>query len=470
MTQHRTPRARRRAQAALDRRSFLKGAAGLSVATPLLFSGTGRAQGAHPKRLVIFFTPNGTRQEDFWPYFDWNIFDGPKSETDWPLTPILNPLADHKSDLIILDGVRQRSTSLGPGDGHQKGMGHLLTGMPLQEGTLFEGGGDSGTAGWAGGISIDQHIANAIGENTKFPSLEFGVRTLGATVWSRMCYAGAGQPIPPDNDPNTAFNRIFGELDGDPAEVARLRHRRQSVLDFVIDEFNTLNPSLGADDRIKLDQHLTAVREIEQRLESESQPAAGCMTPDFGAAMGLDPLAVDNFPLVGQLQMDLLAMSLACDLTRVASIQWTKSVGDVPMTWLGINEGHHALSHEGDSNTTAQNKLRDINIWYAQQLNYLIEKLKSIPEGNGTVFDNTLIVWCNELGKGNSHTRNKIPFVLAGSAGGALTTGRYLDFDNLINPGAPHNNLWVSVMNAMGVEGNTFGHPLHCDGALEGLA
>lgn len=457
-----------------SRRAFmgntLKGAAGAAVATPLLLEGNARAQTAHPKRVLFMFSPNGTQQETFWPYFDWSIFDGPKSETNFPLTPILSPLEAHRQDIVVLDGVQQRSTSLGPGDGHQKGMGHLLTGVPLQEGTLFAGGGDSGTAGWAGGVSVDQYLAQQIGGSTRFRSLELGVGVSEATVWSRMSYAAAGQPVPPENSPQAVFDRVFSDINADPVEVARRKARRRSVLDAVIGDFGRVQAKLGAADRQKLEQHLTSVREIESQLAQDVTLSENCSAPVLGPDGLLDPMAPSNFPAVGRLQMDLLVNALACDLTRVASLQWTYSVSDLAFTWLGIQQGHHGLSHEGASNTTAQNALTAINTWYAEQFAYLIQKMKEIPEGDGTLLDNTVIVWCNELGQGSSHTRQKIPFVLAGSCGGAWQTGRYLDYDNLINNGAPHNNLWVSILNAMGVPDDRFGHPLHCTGPLEGLA
>ena len=450
-----------------SRRQFLKGAAGLSFALPLSFAGNGRAQSTHPKRFVIFFTPNGTVQDKWSPYPDWNIFNSETDETGYPMSPILQPLEAHRDDLLVLEGIHQQSSSDGPGDGHQRGMGHMLTGRPLQEGNLFEGGGNSGSAGWAGGISVDQHIANHIGQDTKFPSLEFGVRVLGSTVWSRMCYAGAGLPIPPENDPNNAFNRIFADVTGDPEQVARLRSRRLSVLDFVLEEFQQLKPKLGAENRSKVEQHFDAVREIETRLLSDAQANESCQPPE--ATTTLNPTDPANFPEIGRLQMDLLVSSLACDLTRVASIQWTKSVGDIPFTWLGIQEGHHTLSHEPDGNQAAQDKLTQINQWYASQFAYLIQKMKEIPEGDGTLLDNTVILWTNELGVGNSHTRNDMPYVLAGSAGGYFNTGRYLRYGTWLNSGPPHNDLLLTLVNSMGINDTSFGSPQHCDGPIANL-
>jgi hypothetical protein len=164
--------------------------------------------------------------------------------------------------------------------------------------------------------------------------------------------------------------------------------------------------------------------------------------------------------------MDLVVMAMACDLTRVASIQWEKSVGDIQFDWVDstIARGHHDMSHDPDDNADTQEKLTKINIWYAQQLNYLIEAMKKVPEGSGTMLDNTLILWCNELSKGNVHSHDHMPFVLAGHAGGALAGNQFLQLSKI-----PHNNLLVSCMNLMGLPDTTFGNPAYCTGALGGL-
>jgi hypothetical protein len=164
--------------------------------------------------------------------------------------------------------------------------------------------------------------------------------------------------------------------------------------------------------------------------------------------------------------MDLLVSSLACDQTRVASLQWSHSVSDIPFPWLGIGTGHHTLSHKDDSDTTSQDQLVQINTWYAQQFAYLLGKLDAVPESNGTtLLDNCLVIWMNELAKGNVHSHNPLPVVIAGKCGGALRTGRYLTYPNAV----PHNNLLVSIANAMGTNITTFGNPAYCTGALTNL-
>jgi len=182
----------------------------------------------------------------------------------------------------------------------------------------------------------------------------------------------------------------------------------------------------------------------------------------------IDFMNNDNFPAIGKLQMDLLVMALACDLTRVATIQWENSVGDVRFTWLpgqNITRGHHDMSHDGDTVAQTIEWLTQINIWYAQQFNYLLEAMKKVPEGSGTMLDNTLILWCNELSKGSSHSHPDMPFLLAGHAGGALPGGQFLKFSGTVS----HNNLLVSCLNLMDVPATTFGNPANCTGRLTGV-
>jgi hypothetical protein len=441
------------------RRQFLRdlgigAGVGLGAASlPLLRSGTSKAAGEFPQRFVVFFTPNGTIREN------WTPSGG---ETDFTLSTILEPLAAFRDQLIVLDGLDMKPNT-GPGDGHQMGMGHMLTGVELLPGDTMGGCDSCPPVSWANGISIDQAIANQIGEGTRFRSLELGVRVGGsANVWTRMCYRAASEPLPPDSDPYSVFERVFGELDADPFGLERRRELRRSVVDFVNDDFTRIRSRLGGSDLERFQSHVEGVAEIERRLTTSGTLGAACEAPMMGER--LDVRATDNYPTIGQLQMDQLAMALACDLTRVGSIQWTNSVGQVAFPWLGIPEQHHDLSHEGDSNTAVIDKLTRINRWYSEQLAYLLDKLAAIPEGEGTLLDNTCVMWINELGRGNSHTRNNIPIVLAGGAGGALRTGRSLSFAD-----KSHCDLLTTLGQAYGLGVTSFGDPRHNSGAMTGL-
>lgn len=187
-----------------------------------------------------------------------------------------------------------------------------------------------------------------------------------------------------------------------------------------------------------------------------------CKKPSTPAT--LDFRSAKNFEAVGKLQMDLLTMALACDLTRVASLQWSFAESYLAFSWLGVSAGHHDISHAGDSDAGARENLIKINTWYAQQFAALIDRLKAVPEGAGTLFDHTAIVWVNELGKGNSHSRNNYPFVIAsGSDGKMFRPGKLFTAK-----GVPHNNLYVTLQHAMGIMGVTqFGNPKYSTGNLD---
>lgn len=439
----------------LSRRTILRGAAGAAIALPWLEVMTPRTAHAAPpkiKRFIVMFSANGTIPSAWTP--------AATSETDFTLSPILSPLADHKSDLVIVRGLDQKG---GGGDGHQSGMGGMLTGQMLNAGA-FAGVG-AAPAGWAMGPSVDQRMAEALALLTKLRSLELGVQVGSADNWGRMIYRAANQPLPPDDDPAGVYARVFSDLHTDPAELARLRRRRKSMLDGVAGQFTRLSGQVSTADRQRLDAHLTTVREIETRLTTDlvvSNPA--CRDPSI---MPVSIGANDLFPAVGSLQMDLMVMALACDITRIASLQWSRSVSQTRFTWLDVTEGHHDLSHRPDSEPAALANLTKINTWYAQQLATLISRLKAMPDGaGGSVFDGTLILWANELAKGNTHGRQNAGYVLAGNAGGALRTGRVLNYEG---QGLPHNNLLVSILNAMGVPDAKFGKADWCTGPLTGL-
>ncbi|MES1172296.1 MAG: DUF1552 domain-containing protein [Bacteroidota bacterium] len=444
----------------LSRRAVLRGAGGITVGLPFLdlMRPAGRrawGAGSGPtKRFIVFFSPDGSIHENWVPT---------GTESAFTLSRILAPLEAHKQKLVVLEGVENKVGGYGakPGDDHMKGMGAMLTGMGLLAGTTQGGAGDP--AGLAAGISVDQTIANAIGADTKFRSLELGVQAgSSGTVWGYSNYIGPGQALPLENNPTAVFNRVFASQAGGSAALAKQRAERKSVLDAVSLGYTRLGARLGADDKAKLDAHLAHIRDLEVRLTAAD---AACASPAAPAA--IDHKANANFPAVGKLQMDLLVTALACDLTRVGTIQWEQSVGNVRFTWVdpAITRGHHDLSHDGDSVAATIEQLTKINIWYAQQFSYLLDALKNTKEADGTsMLDNTLVLWVNELARGNAHSHDKMPYVLAGGAGGALRTGRFLTYK-----GVSHNNLLVSCMNLMGVPGTTFGNPAFCTGPLANL-
>ncbi|WP_437552792.1 DUF1552 domain-containing protein [Sorangium sp. So ce367] len=446
---------RRASRGRLDRRAFLRGAGGLALALPFLDAMAGSASAVDfPKRFVVFFTGLGTVKEAWQPT---------GTETSFELGEILAPLSPYRDKLLVVEGIDMESAYHGPGDSHQQGIGQALTGTELQEGTLFPYAcNPAARVGWGGGISVDQFLAARLGDRTKLSSLELGVQVQYANVSSRLSYLGPGQPVPPEDDPRAAFDRLFLDLSADPAELARRRVLRRRVLGGVMEDYGALARELGGEDRRKLEQHLHALNDIEQRLDVPALLGGACALPALGEP--LDVYANDNFPAIGRLQTDLLAMALACDLTRVASIQWSATQAGKVFTWLGQSETHHALSHSNIGDAEKQQQLVDIGRWQAEQLAYLLERLDAVQEGTGTLLDNTLVLWCTDISEGQSHSRRDMPYVIAGGAGGALRTGRFLRY-----AGDPHNNLLVALCNAMGVDVSTFGNPAYCTGVLPGL-
>jgi hypothetical protein len=219
----------------------------------------------------------------------------------------------------------------------------------------------------------------------------------------------------------------------------------------------------SAEDRQILDDHATLVRQMEQELRSDTGKDVGHPVPVIEPGVKAEN---DNIPRISKLQIDLLVNSFSADFARIATLQYTNSVGEARMRWLGINEGQHDLSHKPDNDAESQDKLTRINHWYCEQLAYLAKRLSETPEpgGHGSLLDNTLIVWTNELGKGNSHTLDNIPFVLVGN-GLDFKMGRSLKLGRV-----PHNRLLMSLAHGFGHKITRFGDPDFCgDGPLTGL-
>jgi hypothetical protein len=237
------------------------------------------------------------------------------------------------------------------------------------------------------------------------------------------------------------------------------------VLDAVKSDIDELQGKLGQADRMRLEQHLDSIRQVEQVIDNGTDVGGNCMLPDMPAPVNGGLYAHDNAPALWQVQTELLVMALACDLTRVATLQWREALGgDSTFTWLGHTETHHDISHKGDGDPVGQQQMIDINNWFAQQFAYMLELMSAVQESGGSLLDNSLVVWCNELSHGNAHDHRDVPFVLAGSCGGELRTGRHVQY-----AGAYHNDLLVSLARAMGLGITTFGNPAYCTGELPNL-
>jgi hypothetical protein len=441
------------------RRKLLGGLGGLTVAltAPIWKQATTFGAPAKPaKRFVGVFSANGTIGSAFWP--NTTAPDSPL--TLGPECRILAPMAAYKSQMLVLKGLDMIST-IGdnhPGGPHMKGPGAMLTGGTLLPGPFT---GSEGPAGYANSLSIDQLIANRQGATTKFPSLEFGVRIQGQEPLRYISYRGASMPNTAVDDPWQLFSRMFATAGMTDAQLARLLADRKSVLDFLKDDITKLESRFTAGDRARLDAHLTGIQRIEQQLSAGTQM---CATPTMPAR--IDPEVMENFPTIAKLQMDLMLLALTCGMTNIATFMFANSDSWQYYPWIGINEEHHTMSHAPDSDTATMEKLVQINIWHAQQITYMLDGLAKATDSDGSsVLDNSLLLWGNELGKGNTHTYKDIPWVMAGGAGGQFRMGRFLQY-----PSIAHNNMLVSIANAFGfTDVKTFGDPTVCTGALTNL-
>jgi hypothetical protein len=433
------------------RREFIRDLGLGAAAVPFVLNlpGLGFAnQRRRKQRLVVLFSPDGVVPDTFWPDAAGDSFT---------LKESLSPLAALRSRTLILHGVCDRIR--GDGDNHMRGIGCLLTGTELFPGNIQ--GGSHTPAGWASGISIDQEIKNFLQRDpeaeTRYGSLEFGVMVPDrADTWTRMVYAGPNKPIAPIDNPYQMFAKMYGRL--------KDREHLKSILDDLQDDLRKVQSAVGADDRRLLDEHATFVREMEKELQDADREAVGHAVPELEPGVRAEN---DNIPRISRMQIDLMVNAFAADFARVATLQYTNSVGQAKMRWLGIDEGQHELSHKPDSDADAQDKLTRINKWYCEQLAYLARRLADTPEpgGQGSLLDNTVIVWTNELGKGNSHTLDNIPFVLVGG-GLDFKTGRSLKYNRV-----PHNRLLMALAHGFGANVKTFGNPNFCgDGPLTGLA
>jgi hypothetical protein len=404
-------------------------------------------QNARKQRIVVLFSPNGIVPKTFWPDEEGCCFT---------LKESLKPLEPYRDRTLVLHGVCDKVR--GDGDNHMRGIGCLLTGIELFPGNIQ--GGSHTPAGWASGISIDQEIKNHLQKTpetrTRFGSLEFGVMVPErADTWTRMVYSGPNRPVAPIDNPYQMFAKLYGRM--------KDRESLGSILDELTEDLKKVGTLVSPEDRRLLDEHANFVREMERELVDPSAAEVGHAVPELEPGVRYDN---DQMPKLTRMQIDLMVNSFTADFARVATLQITNSVGGARMRWIGVDEGHHELSHSPDNDDKAQEKLTKINTWYCEQLAYLAKRLEETPEpgGVGSLLDNTLIVWTNELGQGNSHTLDNIPFVLVGG-GLDFAMGRSLKL-----PKVSHNRLLLSLAHAFGHNLKTFGNPDFCsEGPLSQL-
>lgn len=438
----------------VSRRALLGGLGASAALAPFLPLLEARGDDTPPLRLIFWFTPHGTI------YDNWKPSGG---QTDFTLSPILKPLEPFRAKLNILDGLKVNAD--GVGAPHTKGPPLLWTASPLNADMTFTRADGSGGMyyGWNSAASLDQVLLDKLDPATPYRSLEFGVRSGGNHPGSRMIYTGSEAPLAPETNPWAAFTRLIGDIGKSTDELARIKAERKSVLDVLTGELGSLQTKVSAADKKKIDAHLDAVREIEQRLQNSN---VSCQGPVLGSEV--DSNKASNTPVVMDAMISLMAASLSCGLSNFSSMQYRvgENDGGYLYDWLGItDQEHHLLTHSGDMDAHARDELTKIYTWYSEMFAKFLAKLDAVPEGNGSLLDNSLIIWGSELGKGNTHSFERIPFVVAGGAGGKLKTGRYLQYDKV-----EHNRLLVSAAQLMGAaEMSKFGATDVGSGGLSGF-
>jgi len=452
------------------RRNLLRGGLAATATIPLLDARMAASQTmTYPTRLVVFATPNGTRNSLFWPT---------GTETNFTLNTFMPDLGPYKSKLTFLKGIKLnpalQNGMLGGtvGSEHARGTGGMLTGRPLKSGTQFKSFGNT-TSGWGSGQSLDQYLVGKLAPNTTFPSLQVGVHVRDTEVRARISYAGADMPIPPREDPKDVFSALFGMPSGgtttDPA-LARLWAQRKSVFDANNGETTRIKSFLGKSDKDKLDAHLAAMRDVEKRLVGMTGTGTGsgglaCTKPTMPADVDLKN--DDLYLRAGQAQMDLAVAALACDQTRILTFQWSYSESEHLFGFLNITGNHHAISHDFSPSGANYDAYNKIQTWYQSQFAYLLGKMDAIKEGTGTLLDHSIVLWATEIGESTQHDLMQMPYVLAGSANGKIKAGRLLDFSSNKRD---NNQMLVSIGQAMGDNLTSFGDSSGATGPLPGLA
>ena len=433
------------------RRHVLKGmlAGGLGLPLSGLLARAARAADAPPpKRLICFYMPNGCFPQRWHPTVNSNSFT---------LPAMTEPLTAWKNDCVFIRGLDMYSG----GATHEGGARKVLTGN--------------------GDISLDVFVGQYYAQQTPHASVHLGVGSTHENGSGYVSFLGRDQPVTPEDNPQRAFERLFGK----PGEVQDINARRRlSVLDCAKSGLSTLQTTLGQTEKQKLDTHLESLRAVEARIRNVAQQNQGmCADPAWNS--GASPWRVpdgynsyppyynrdDQFGTVGRLQMDTAALALACDLTRSVTLQWSHPVSSTDLSReTGVTTRHHDASHFDENSTTSVEQFSKLQSWYCSQLAYLLNALRQQPTPDGkTLLDHSLILLHSELGHSARHDHHDMPFILAGHGGG-LAGGRFLNYTNTSNgQNEAHSKLLVSIANAMGIPVSSFGYTGHGTGPLPGL-
>jgi hypothetical protein len=434
----------------LSRRTVLRGL-GVAVGLPWLEAmmptraiAAPASSATPPRRAAFFFVPNGKNMDLWQPSAIGELKELPTT---------LKPLADYREQMLMFSGLTLnggRSLGDGPGD-HARCLASFLTGAHPHK----TGGKDI-----RNGMSVDQLIAQAIGKQTRLPSLELGIEPsrqggscdsgYSCVYSSAMSWRNETSPIMKEINPRAVFDRLFGG--GDSAEekkrLAERNEDRKSILDFVQDDAKSLHRKLGTADRHKLDEYLHAVRQIERQMaESEKLGKGEIEAADYPRPEGVPR----EFEQHVKLLLDMMVLAMQTDSTRVLSFMYGNAGSNRSYTNVGVRQGHHSLSHHGNDKGKLDS-LAKINHFHITLLKHFLDKLANIKEGDGTMLDNSMVLYGSGLADPNRHRHEDLPILVAGGGGGTLKGGRHLKFP----ANTPLTNLYLSLANRMGVGADSF--------------
>ena len=434
----------------LTRRSLLRGT-GAALALPWLEAMTHRQTRASEKddriasdapiRMAALFVPNGVRQDQWTPK---------ETGRDYELSPTLQPLGKLKDQLLVLTNLWNQGSNIG--DGHYVKTSGFLTCTTINKSLGIDLN--------CNGLSMDQVAANHSGKETPIPSLELGIDPVTTGVdtnvgytrvyGSHIAWSGPTSPLARELNPRMVFERLFRASHPKKATIKRDR----LLLDRVLTDAQELKQKLGASDRQRMDEYLQSVRSIEKRLQNQQSGGIKNWRP----LVELNPKdrpnddAPDQYPEQVQLMLDMIALAFQTDTTRVCTFMFGNAVSDRNFSFLdGVTGGHHDTSHHQNN----EDKLRQyqlINVWHIQQFAYLLEKLAGMQEQEGTVLDNSMILYGSGLRDGNSHNPHNLPVLVAGSGGGKIATGQHLQYGR----DTPLANLYAGLLNAFDAKTNSF--------------
>lgn len=431
----------------LPRRTFLKGV-GTAIALPMLDAmaplkaaaalGEGATRTAFPTRLAFMYVPNGINMGEWTPK---------ETGSDFEFPFVLEPLKELKNDVSVLSGLtcdKARPHGDGGGD-HARAQSAFLTGCQARK---------TDGANIKIGVSADQVAAQRIGRQTKLPSLELGLeRGMNAgncdsgyscAYSANMSWRGDATPMSKEIDPRAVFERLFGGGNRNESAESRAKRDRyqKSILDFVMEDARSLKSKLGTTDQHKVEEYLTAVRELEQRIQRVE--AAAAKMPDASKPSGIPK----EFQEHSRLMFDMLVLAFQSDCTRISTFMLANDGSNRSYREIGVNDGHHENSHHG-RNKEKLEKIAKINRFHIEQFAYFLNKLKSIKEGEGTLLDHCLIAYGSGISDGDAHNHDNLPILLAGHGNGTVKPGRHVRYPKE----TPVTNLWLSMIDRAGATG-----------------